>query len=133
MSDSLILQAFQALSIAHHTLDYSHASRTDIRYIEGALVDLEAYIKQNKTEDEAPGDKLKSRMEWKGNYLTVNDMDMGHVYPLYRNEYRAWLYCREDQEPCVRGSNIGDLYSTKKKAEAAAEQAVIDWFERVLK
>ncbi|MCP4984542.1 MAG: hypothetical protein GY928_00360 [Colwellia sp.] len=52
MKDRLILQAYQALSIAHHTLDYDHASQTDIEYIEGVLTNLEAYIKQNKADDD---------------------------------------------------------------------------------
>ncbi len=70
-------------------------------------------------------DKFKSKMEWKGNYLTVGDIALGFIHSPGQGAHLVWLYLRE--------ANIKTPFDSKEQAKEAAEQAVIDWFERVLK
>ncbi|MCP4984541.1 MAG: hypothetical protein GY928_00355 [Colwellia sp.] len=66
-------------------------------------------------------DKLKSKMVWKDNKLLVDRQYLGCINSHGINNWQVWV-----------GFTEAMYSSTKEQAKEAAEQAVIDWFERVL-
>ncbi|MCP5004406.1 MAG: hypothetical protein GY941_10800 [Planctomycetes bacterium] len=66
-------------------------------------------------------DKIRDKIVWTGNHLLVDRVYLGCINSHGINNWQLWFGFKEE------------IFSTKEQAKEAAEQAVIDWFERVLK